>query len=136
MALTLTLLKVDSGPGGPWANVTAQVIPSGNYPAGGDVADLSTLWSQVDPTGKTIDSDVLPTDGYAESLAGLAGNNQNNYKFRMFTNTNDGVAAKPLTPKTCVIQFFKGTTEESAGAYENVFLSDYIILGFTVLSRR
>jgi hypothetical protein len=136
MPLKLTLLAIQKSPFGPYIDVEFQVTPSGSYPAGGDTMDLTTLYNQVDPAGRSIDSDQLPVWMEAASLGAWTGNSGPNYEARTYTNTADGVAALPLTPATTKLQAFLGVTEEAAGAYDNKFLSDFIVVKATFKSQQ
>ncbi len=127
MPLKLTLLAVQKSPLGPYEDVEFLVTPSGNYPAGGDPMDLTTLYNQVDPAGRSINSDQLPVWIEVASLGAWTGNSGPAYAARTYTNTADGVAPIALTPATCKLQAYLGVTEEAAGAYDNKFLSDYIV---------
>lgn len=131
--LGLTLLAVDRAPGNPVAKALAVVSLSGLYAAGGDVLNLSQLFSQTDFAGRTMgmDPNTLPLNMEANSLGSLAGNNPNAFYPRAYTNPNSGAAAVPLTPQTCLMQFYDGATELAAGAYSNTFLSDFIVLEIT-----
>lgn len=129
MPLTLTLLAVNKGIG-PFLDVEALVVPSGSYVAGGDTLDLTQLYNQVDPAGRTVGSSNLPVHMEANGLAGVAAV-MNNYQPHSYTNPNDGTAAVALTPATCKLMVFSGITEASAIAYTNQVLSDRIILKAT-----
>lgn len=134
MPLTLTLLAVNKGIG-PFLDVEALVVPSGSYVAGGDTLDLTQLYSQVDPAGRSIDSDLLPVHMEANGLAGAAAV-MNNYQPHSYTNPNDGTAAVALTPATCKMMVFSGITEAGAAGYANQVLSDRIVLKATFKSQQ
>jgi hypothetical protein len=131
MAVTLTLLAVEKGDG-PYEEVVALAELTGNYTAGGDTLNFTQLYGQVDPAGRSIDSDQLPVDIEVESCAAIAGNNPTNYKGCMYTNPDNGAAPVALTPATCLLQAFSGITEETTGAYGNAYLSDYVIVKATL----
>lgn len=134
MSLTLTLLAVNKGIG-PFTDVEFLITPAGNYSAGGSVCDLTTLYNQTDPAGRSIDSDLLPIYADVQGLGAVAGT-PNRYQLRTYTNPADGTAAVALTPATCLLQVFAGITEASTAAYINAVLSDRIVCKATFKSQQ
>lgn len=128
--LALTLLAVEKGIG-PFEDVVVLVTPSGNYVTDGDTFDITTLYGQTDPAGRTIDSSSLPLFGEINGLGAIAGT-PNAYRFCSYADPGDGTAATPLTPATCKMQVYAGITEAAgASAYVNSVLSDRIIAKLT-----
>ena len=72
MAVTLTLLAAERGKG-PFIEVEALLTFAGAYVAGGVQLDLTQLYSQTDPAGRNLDSDVRPLWAAVRSKAALAG---------------------------------------------------------------
>ena len=134
--LTLTLLAVNKGIG-PFEEVVFQITPSGNYTQGGDTLNLTTLYPQVDPAGRSIDSDQLPVYIEVKSVAAVpASDAPQLYQASTYTNPESGAAPTQLTTSTCLLSCYSGVTEVSTGAYPNAQLSDVIVAKMTVLAQR
>lgn len=123
--LTLTLLAAERGKG-PFTEVEFLITPTGDYVAGGVPLDLTTLYGQTDPAGRTLDSDQLPLFIEVKSLGAVAGTPQS-YKASTYTNPADATAPVALTPATVNFQTFAGITEASSAAFTNTVLSDRIV---------
>src|ERR1700676_2439102 len=135
MAVTLTLLAAERGKG-PFIEVEALLTFAGAYVAGGVQLDLTQLYSQTDPAGRNLDSDVRPLWAAARSKAALAGGVLIQYKVSTFTNPGDGTPAVPLTPASALFQIFSGITELTSAAYPNNVLSDRVIMKAVFMSQR
>lgn len=128
MAIKLALVSVDI-PARATIDIVCQVLLTGSYPSGGETVDFSTLAGQQSQEGGMLDSDLLPSYAYAESIAAQFGYN---YAVQLYTAAAVPV---PLTWKTCKLrvlytQVGLGTiaTEFSAGVYPSAILQDYITL--------
>ncbi len=128
MAATLTLFASERGKG-PFIEVEALLALTGNYVQGGITLDLTQLYGQTDPAGRSIDSDLLPLWISVESKAAKAAGIQPNiYQASTYTNPEDGTPAVKLTPATVKLQVFLGVTEAATAAFTNDVLSDRIIM--------
>lgn len=134
MALKLTLLSAEKGIG-PFKEVEFLITPSGNYVAGGVPLDLTQLYSQTDPAGRTLDSDQLPVWIDVVSMGAVAGTPQS-YKASTYTDPADGTPAVALTPATVNFQTWAGITEASSAGYTNTVLSDRIVAKATFKSQQ
>ena len=134
MSLTLTLLSIEKGIG---ATIDAHVliVPAGNYTAGAQVIDLTTLYNQTSAEGRTLDSSSLPIYADVQGMGAVAGT-PNRYQIRTYTDPADGTPAVALTPATCRFQVFSGITEASTAAFTNTVLSDRIIAKLTFQSQQ
>jgi hypothetical protein len=128
VAIKLALLSVDI-PARATIDIVTQVILTGNYPSGGEIVDFSTLAGQQSQEGGMLDSDLLPSYGFIQSVAAQFGYN---YELQLYTAAAVPV---PLTWKTCKLritynQVGLGTisTEFAAGAYPSAILQDYITM--------
>lgn len=136
MAISLKLLSVEM-PRRSVVNARILVTLTGNYPGGaigtaggGEVLDFSTLDGQQasEQPGGMIDSDALPVEAYAESMA------QDAYYYQVQTHT-PGNPPVPLSRKLCTFHVLAaGGTEFAAsstaysGATNDCIRKDRIIL--------
>jgi hypothetical protein len=128
MAIRLNLLSVDV-PARATIDIMIQAILTGNYPAGGEILDFSTLAGQQSQEGGMLDSDLLPSIITADSQA-----NQPGYAYLPQSFTS-GAPPTPLTWKTCKLHVLYSQvalgaigTEFAAGAYPAAILQDQILI--------
>ncbi len=88
MAVTLTVTDVD--PGGSQIYVFGTVALSGNYPAGGDTVDWTTLVRQAGKSGETVDSSMTdPAYGPVQASFTVQGGTPNQYQMQQGAAANE-----------------------------------------------